>query len=53
MVVNLYETKNADGTYSGLRQDQLVAAVPIPPAALLLASDLLGLVGIRRWRFRK
>jgi hypothetical protein len=48
MVVNLYK----DETCTVLNQDQLVAAVPISPAALLLASGLLGLIGIRRFRSR-
>jgi hypothetical protein len=47
MVVNLY----SDEACTVLKQDQLVAA-PIPPAVLLLASGLLGLIGIRRFRNR-
>jgi hypothetical protein len=37
---------------NGDKQDVYVPGVPIPPAALLLASGLFGLVGIRRFRRR-
>lgn len=41
-------TKNYDGTYAFLRQDMLVVATPIPAAAWLLGSGLIGLVVVRR-----
>lgn len=47
-VMNLWTTKNADGSYSGYAQDQLVM-VPLPATFLL---GLLGL-GMGGWKLRK
>jgi len=49
MVLNLYNTKNSDGTYSGFRQDILIS-VPDASTMFLLGPALLflGLLGRRR-----